>query len=115
MAGGSSSAEQTLMVRLSDVEARAEFLNQEVRSAPGDRPSTPDALVAELAPLMKTLPDLIQQLTKATDRAARAEAKVDFLGEQVTDLKQRLESADRPPPPPLLDRSRQERPDPGTK
>lgn len=45
---------------------------------------------AELSPIFKTIPELVAQLTSATDRAARAETKVDFLTRQVAELKRQL-------------------------
>jgi hypothetical protein len=39
---------------------------------------------------MKTIPELVAQLTAATDRAARAETKVEFLSRQISDLRRQV-------------------------
>jgi hypothetical protein len=63
---------------------------------------------AELSPIFKTIPELVAQLTSATDRAARAETKVEFLSRQVGELKRQLATATDAPvpddlPPELLE------------
>jgi hypothetical protein len=49
---------------------------------------------AELAPIFKTVSELMRQLTEATERAARAETKLEFLSEQAARMRQRLEEAE---------------------
>ncbi|MDQ3915586.1 MAG: hypothetical protein M3323_09715, partial [Actinomycetota bacterium] len=48
------------------------------------------ARTSELAPILKSVPEIMSQLTAATDRAARAETKVEFLSAQLTELRRRL-------------------------
>ena len=48
------------------------------------------ARTSELAPILQSIPEIMAQLTAATDRAARAETKVEFLSAQVADLRRRL-------------------------
>jgi hypothetical protein len=61
---------------------------------------------SDLAPILKAVPELMTQLTAATDRAARAETKLEFLTEQITTLREQLAQAhavaptEIPPPPP---------------
>lgn len=52
------------------------------------------ARTSELAPILKSIPEIMAQLTAATDRAARAETKVEFLSAQVADLRRRLAEAE---------------------
>jgi hypothetical protein len=47
-----------------------------------------------LAPIFKTVSELMRQLTEATERAARAETKLEFLSEQAARMRQRLEDAE---------------------
>jgi hypothetical protein len=67
------------------------------------------AITSDLAPILKAVPELMEQLTAATDRAARAETKLDFMVEQVATLKDELKevrergpavASSTPPPPP---------------
>jgi hypothetical protein len=52
------------------------------------------ARTSELAPILKSVPELMAQLTAATDRAARAETKVEFLSAQLQDMRRRLAEAE---------------------
>lgn len=52
------------------------------------------AQTSDLAPILKSIPEIMAQLTAATDRAARAETKVEFLSAQLTDLRRRLAEAE---------------------
>jgi DNA-binding transcriptional MerR regulator len=52
------------------------------------------ARTSELAPILKSIPEIMAQLTAATDRAARAETKVEFLSAQLADLRRRLAEAE---------------------
>ncbi|MDQ3982688.1 MAG: hypothetical protein M3271_08420 [Actinomycetota bacterium] len=52
------------------------------------------ARTSELAPILKSIPEIMAQLTAATDRAARAETKVEFLSAQLADLRRRLAGAE---------------------
>jgi hypothetical protein len=56
----------------------------------GDVVTDLPARTSELAPILKSIPEIMAQLTAATDRAARAETKVEFLTAQLTDLRRRL-------------------------
>lgn len=61
------------------------------------------ARTSELAPILKSVPEIMAQLTAATDRAARAETKVEFLSAQLQDLRRRLAEAGlRSTPEPTL-------------
>lgn len=53
------------------------------------------ARTSELAPILKSIPEIMAQLTSATDRAARAETKVEFLSAQLADMRRRLEEAEQ--------------------
>ncbi|HYP24007.1 MAG TPA: hypothetical protein VEV43_10565 [Actinomycetota bacterium] len=59
-------------------------------AAGGDVVTDLPARTSELAPILKSIPEIMAQLTSATDRAARAETKVEFLSAQVTELRRRL-------------------------
>lgn len=81
---------EQVLVRLDEV---VDFARGE--RAPRPEPAQPSPVynhvaTAELAPIFKTIPELVAQLTSATDRAARAETKVEFLTRQVSELKRRL-------------------------
>lgn len=52
------------------------------------------ARTSELAPILQSIPEIMAQLTAATDRAARAETKVEFLSAQLADLRRRLADAE---------------------
>jgi hypothetical protein len=75
-------------------------LDEVVDFARGEGPPLPEGAepprvynhvsTAELSPIFKTIPELVAQLTSATDRAARAETKVEFLTRQVSELKRKL-------------------------
>ena len=82
-----------IFVRLADVKERAAALKQDPEPATG---AEPPSTTNYLAPLMKSFPELVEQLAEATDRAARAETKVEFLTERIADLREQLESADEP-------------------
>lgn len=60
----------------------------------GDVVTDLPARTSELAPILKSIPEIMAQLTAATDRAARAETKVEFLTAQLTDLRRRLAEAE---------------------
>jgi hypothetical protein len=87
---------QQVMVRLDEVverarrepDGRSDFAQPaQAQQSPPPYPQVP---AADLSPLMKTIPELVAQLTSATDRAARAETKVEFLNRQVNDLRRKL-------------------------
>ena len=61
----------------------------------GDVVTDLPARTSELAPILKSIPEIMAQLTAATDRAARAETKVEFLSAQLADLRRRLADAER--------------------
>jgi hypothetical protein len=56
------------------------------------------ARTSELAPILKSIPEIMAQLTAATDRAARAETKVEFLSAQLAELRRRLNDAEAASP-----------------
>lgn len=60
----------------------------------GDVVTDLPARTSELAPILKSIPEIMAQLTSATDRAARAETKVEFLSAQVAELRRRLADAE---------------------
>jgi hypothetical protein len=64
------------------------------RSAPADVVTDLPARTSELAPILQSIPEIMAQLTAATDRAARAETKVEFLSAQIADLRRRLAEAE---------------------
>lgn len=92
------------LVRLEEVVARAsgDSAPGPVRGGGGD-PSTDGAkkrsksieedLGAQLVPVMKALPDMIRELAEARERAGRAEAKVEFLSDQLAELRSRREES----------------------
>ena len=61
---------------------------------PADITTSLPARTSELAPILKSIPEIMAQLTAATDRAARAETKVEFLSAQLSEMRQRLREAD---------------------
>ncbi|HEX2295486.1 MAG TPA: hypothetical protein VHN37_09275 [Actinomycetota bacterium] len=63
-------------------------------AGPGEVVTELPARTSELAPILKSIPEIMAQLTAATDRAARAETKVEFLSAQVADLRRRLAEAE---------------------
>lgn len=87
---------EQVLVRLDEVVERARR-DQGDRLSHADQPPqyayTP---ASELSPILKTIPELVAQLTAATDRAARAETKVEFLSRQVNDLRRQLTSTPGP-------------------
>jgi hypothetical protein len=88
---------EQVLVRLDEV---VDFARGERR--PGSAPVEPPRVynhvsTAELSPIFKTIPELVAQLTSATDRAARAEVKVEFLTRQVSELKRQLAEAEGSP------------------
>jgi lambda repressor-like predicted transcriptional regulator len=74
------------LVRESEVQQRAGVKDG---AAPSDeRPgSIEEEIGAQLVPVMKALPDLIAELAAARERAGRAEAKAEFLSEQLAELR----------------------------
>lgn len=93
-------AGEKTLVRLDEVLQHA---RQEApaRHSAADRPAAPSgpggdvvtdlpARTSELAPILQSVPEIMAQLTSATDRAARAETKVEFLSAQVSELRRRL-------------------------
>lgn len=91
-------AGEKTLVRLDEVlqHARAEAPTrgpgaQQAPPAPSSEVVTDlPARTSELAPILQSIPEIMAQLTAATDRAARAETKVEFLSAQLADLRQRL-------------------------
>ncbi len=59
-------------------------------AAAGDVVTDLPARTSELAPILKSIPEIMAQLTAATDRAARAETKVEFLSAQLAEARRRL-------------------------
>ncbi|MDQ3958238.1 MAG: hypothetical protein M3273_07960 [Actinomycetota bacterium] len=84
---------EQILVRLDEVVRQAK---REHEGAVTPDVAAPEAVTelpaqtSELAPILKSIPELMSQLTAAVDRAARAETKVEFLSAQVAELKQRL-------------------------
>lgn len=95
-------AGEKTLVRLDEVvqHARQEAPSRGAPShAPASGPSADvvtdlPARTSELAPILKSIPEIMAQLTAATDRAARAETKVEFLSAQLADLRRRLAEAE---------------------
>lgn len=99
-------AGEKTLVRLDEVlqHARQEAPSRGASPAPGRPPSPPPAggdvvtdlpaRTSELAPILQSIPEIMAQLTSATDRAARAETKVEFLTAQVAELRRRLAEAE---------------------
>lgn len=103
-------AGEKTLVRLDEVlqHARQEAPSRPAppgpRTAPPPAPGAPGgqgdvvtdlpARTSELAPILKSIPEIMAQLTSATDRAARAETKVEFLSAQVAELRRRLAEAE---------------------
>lgn len=81
---------EQVLVRLDEVVDRARRDREPRPVSDHPAPSFGYAPGAELSPILKTIPELVAQLTAATDRAARAETKVEFLNRQVNDLRRRL-------------------------
>ncbi|MDQ3951889.1 MAG: MerR family transcriptional regulator, partial [Actinomycetota bacterium] len=67
----------------------------QAQTQPGDVVTDLPARTSELAPILKSIPEIMAQLTAATDRAARAETKVEFLSSQLADLRRRLAEAEQ--------------------
>ncbi|HEX2057781.1 MAG TPA: MerR family transcriptional regulator [Actinomycetota bacterium] len=94
--------ERTL-VRLDEVLQHARQEGGSRGGAPPRGPAAPPgevvtdlpARTSELAPILKSIPEIMAQLTAATDRAARAETKVEFLSAQLADLRRRLAEAEQ--------------------
>ena len=96
-------AGEKTLVRLDEV---LQYARQEGGSRGGPPPRGPTpaqaaepvtelpARTSELAPILKSIPEIMAQLTAATDRAARAETKVEFLSAQLADLRRRLADAE---------------------
>ena len=91
------------LVRLEEVMARASGDSAPRAGATGDDASSDDAkkrtasieeeLGAQLVPVMKALPDMIRELAEARERAGRAEAKAEFLNDQLAELRSRREES----------------------
>jgi hypothetical protein len=90
-------------VRLDEVTEKAHELPQ--TETAGGTPSS------DLAPLFKALPDLITDLQAATERAARAEMKVEFLTEKIADLRAQVKEAKARPASPPAERSVEPQPE----
>jgi hypothetical protein len=92
--GAGPTGEQVL-VRLSEVMRQAGHVDSDspesaqLSESPHD-PTLRLAQTADLAPIFQTIPDLVVKVTEMTDRAARAETKVEFLSQQVSTLRRRL-------------------------
>jgi hypothetical protein len=87
---------ETVMVRLDEVLRRAsgtegggagDYQQTGAASVPAD----PDGGQVNLSPIITSIPELIGQVASAADRAARAETKVDFLREQMAEMRKKLE------------------------
>jgi hypothetical protein len=92
-------AGEKTLVRLDEVlqHARREESTRPGQGAPGPSGEVVTDLPArtsELAPILKSVPELMAQLTAATDRAARAETKVEFLSAQLAEMRRRLAEAE---------------------
>jgi DNA-binding transcriptional MerR regulator len=99
---GKGLAGEQILVRLDEVVEQARSLEEddqrltgEERGAASSQAASPDHSTpsSDLAPLMKAIPELMAQLTAATDRAARAETKVEFLTEQIASLREEVQTA----------------------
>jgi hypothetical protein len=92
-----------VLVRLDEVKAQAGGAPVPDPARPAPPPPPPvrgaevrrSAPTAELAPIFKTVSELMSQLTDATERAARAETKFEFLSEQASRMRERVEVAER--------------------
>lgn len=93
-------AGERTLVRLDEVVQHARQEGGSRRAAPpppgaaGEVVTDLPARTSELAPILKSIPEIMAQLTAATDRAARAETKVEFLSAQLADMRRRLEEAE---------------------
>jgi hypothetical protein len=99
-------AGEKTLVRLEEVLQHARQERPSRSAGPGQGPGGPSAAppadvvtdlparTSELAPILKSIPEIMAQLTAATDRAARAETKVEFLSAQLADLRRRLADAE---------------------
>ncbi|MGH2752869.1 MAG: hypothetical protein ACRDLB_00390 [Actinomycetota bacterium] len=86
-------AGEQMLVRLDEVMAHVGASPPPAETGTGDADvdsSGEPSMTNSLAPLLKAVPDLMTQLTAATDRAARAETKLEFLSGQVTTLREQL-------------------------
>ena len=96
---GGPAGERTL-VRLDEVlhharqEGPAGSAPSGGRAPAGEVVTELPARTSELAPILKSIPEIMAQLTAATDRAARAETKVEFLSAQLADVRRRLAEAE---------------------
>ena len=74
------------MVRRSEVVERARRAAEEQSKAADGQPAvtTPGA---DLAPLLKSLPELIRDLVEAKERAAKAETKLEFVTERLREVR----------------------------
>lgn len=92
------------LVRLEEVVARASGDSPPRRAgATGDDVASDDTmqrsrsieeeLGAQLVPVMKALPDMIRELAEARERTGRAEAKAEFLSDQLAELRSRREES----------------------
>jgi hypothetical protein len=93
---GAGPAGATIMVRLDEVMSRASGsgagavdLAPVAASPVAPAPSGQDGHV-DMAPLITSIPDLMGQVASATDRAARAETKVEFLRQQMAEMRKKL-------------------------
>lgn len=96
-------AGEKTLVRLDEVMQLARREEPGRHSMPGSRTAAAPAeevvtdlpaRTSDLAPILKSIPEIMAQLTAATDRAARAETKVEFLSAQVSDLRRKLAEAE---------------------
>jgi hypothetical protein len=78
------------MVRKEEVMRRASDGNSSPARSPEDVAANNGA-GSELVPVARALPDLINQLAQARERAGRAETKSEFLSEQLAEAKARME------------------------
>lgn len=97
------------MVRRAEVEKRAKRAEEERTAALAEEGTSIPG--SELAPLLKSLPDLIRDLVEAKERAAKAETKLEFLNERLKEVRSerdelRKEAASRPPETPAASPAR---------
>lgn len=103
------------------VMVRLEEVRDQSRAATFERPVEEDPLMTtdphlpgtELAPILKAVPELMSQLTAATDRAARAEMKVEFLSQQLEALRDWVRQVELLPGGPAQAGDAARREDPG--
>jgi hypothetical protein len=108
---GGPGGERTL-VRLDEVVRHARGGGGNAAGQGGSAAGGPGGVVtdlpartSELAPILKSIPEIMAQLTAATDRAARAETKVEFLSAQLAEARRRLAEAEAgrtAPPDPVM-------------